>query len=67
MILLGRIRAQQGRVDEAVRLISKALAFRQRTHGNHLKTCDTMQILAQVLQLKPDYRSAMYVQPIQAT
>lgn len=59
MILLGRIRVQQGRSDEAIRLISKALAFRQQTHGNHLKTCDAMQLLAQVLQLGADHRSAM--------
>ena len=59
MILLGRIRVQQGRREEAIRLISKALAFRQQTNGNHLKTCDTMQLLAQVLQLHGDYRSAM--------
>ncbi|KAI7261945.1 hypothetical protein KC335_g10470 [Hortaea werneckii] len=59
MILLGRIRVQQGRSDDAIRLISKALAFRQRTHGNHLKTCDTMQLLAQVLQLNANYRSAI--------
>ncbi|RMY81350.1 hypothetical protein D0861_08341 [Hortaea werneckii] len=59
MILLGRIRVQQGRSDDAIRLISKALAFRQRTHGNHLKTCDTMQLLAQVLQLHTNYRSAI--------
>lgn len=58
MILLGRIRKQQNRMDEAVRLISKALAFRQQTHGNHLKTCDTMQLLAQVMQLHGDYRTA---------
>jgi hypothetical protein len=59
MILLGRIRAKQNRMDEAVRLISKALAFRQQTHGDHLKSCDTMQVLAQTLQQNADYRAAM--------
>jgi len=37
MVLLSRIRVQQGRLDEALRLASKALAFRQRLLGNRLK------------------------------
>ena len=59
MILLSRIRQEQGRIDDAVRMASKALTFRQQTHGNHLKTCDTEQLVASMLQSRGDYQSAM--------
>ncbi|KAI0199004.1 TPR-like protein [Astrocystis sublimbata] len=38
MVLLSRIRLKQGRIDDALRLASKALAFRQKLLGNRLKT-----------------------------
>ncbi|ORX98178.1 hypothetical protein BCR34DRAFT_607010 [Clohesyomyces aquaticus] len=50
MVLLSRIRVQQGRMDEALRLATKALAFRQRTCGNRLKTCDSLYDVASLMQ-----------------
>lgn len=41
MVLLSRIRRAQGRRSEALRLASKALAFRRKLLGNRLKTCDS--------------------------
>ncbi|KAJ9648289.1 hypothetical protein H2199_001142 [Coniosporium tulheliwenetii] len=38
MVLLSRIRLRQGRLDDAMRLASKALTFRQKMLGNRLKT-----------------------------
>lgn len=49
MVLLSRIRAKQGRLDDAVRLSSKALGFRQAMLGNRLKTCDAMYLVAKLL------------------
>ncbi|KAF9771704.1 hypothetical protein IL306_010649 [Fusarium sp. DS 682] len=40
MVLLSRIRLAQGRPTDALRLASKALAFRRKLLGNRLKTCD---------------------------
>ena len=59
MVLLSRIRQQQGREDEALRLSSKALAFRQELLGNGLKTCDSLYEVAAHLQLREDYDLAM--------
>ncbi|OBT77334.1 hypothetical protein VF21_03435 [Pseudogymnoascus sp. 05NY08] len=42
MVLLSRIRLAQGRLDDAMRLASKALTFRQKLQGNRLKTCDSL-------------------------
>jgi hypothetical protein len=64
MVLLGRIRQQQGRLDEALRLSSKALAFRQKLLGNRLKTCDSLYQVAVLLQLRGDLGSAMWVLPM---
>lgn len=50
MVLLSRIRVQQGRLDDAIRLSSKALAFRQSMLGNRLKTCDALYLVASQLQ-----------------
>lgn len=59
MILLGRIRQQQGKLDDALRLSFKALAFRQQLFGNRLKTCDSIYQVASLLQLRGDLSSAM--------
>lgn len=59
MVLLSRIRAQQGRLDDAIRLSSKALAFRQVMLGNRLKTCDTLYIVACQLQQRDNTATAV--------
>lgn len=59
MILLSRIRQAQGKLDDAVRMASKALTFRQHTHGESPKTCDSQQLVASMLQSRGDHRSAM--------
>ncbi len=59
MVLLARIRQRQGRLDEALRLASKALAFRQRLLGNRLKTCDSLYQVSVLLQTRGDTNAAM--------
>ena len=59
MVLLSRIRRAQGRLDDAIRLSSKALTFRQSLLGNRLKTCDSMCLTAKLLQERGDIASAM--------
>ena len=59
MVLLSRIRAKQGRLDDAVRLSSKALGFRQAMLGNRLKTCDAMYLVASLLQEQGNVATAM--------
>ncbi|RYC57267.1 hypothetical protein CHU98_g8943 [Xylaria longipes] len=59
MVLLSRIRLRQGRTDDALRLSSKALAFRQRLLGNRLKTCDSMYDVASILHLQQHTASAI--------
>ncbi|KAK4235372.1 hypothetical protein C8A03DRAFT_36778 [Achaetomium macrosporum] len=49
MVLLSRIRLAQGRSEEALRLASKALAFRRKLLGNRLKTCDSQYGVACML------------------
>ncbi|KAK4116309.1 TPR-like protein [Canariomyces notabilis] len=49
MVLLSRIRLAQGRLAEALRLASKALAFRRKLLGNRLKTCDSQYDVASML------------------
>ncbi|KAM4066810.1 tetratricopeptide repeat domain-containing protein [Hirsutella rhossiliensis] len=49
MVLLSRIRLSQGRPTEALRLASKALAFRRESLGNRLKTCDSQYDVASML------------------
>lgn len=61
MVLLSRIRQQQGKLNDALRLSSKALAFRQQLLGSRLKTCDSFYQVASLLQLRGDLSSAMYV------
>ncbi len=59
MVLLSRIRAQQGRLDDAIRLSSKALAFRQSMLGNRLKTCDALHLVASQLQRRGNIATAV--------
>lgn len=59
MVLLSRIRRSQGRVEDAVRLASKALAFRQKLLGNRLKTCDSLYDVASLLHQQGNIASAM--------
>ena len=59
MVLLSRIRAKQGRLEDAVRLSSKALGFRQATLGNRLKTCDAMYLVASLLQQQGNIATAV--------
>ncbi|KAF2477128.1 TPR-like protein [Lindgomyces ingoldianus] len=59
MVLLSRIRVQQGRLDEAFRLASKALAFRQRMCGNRLKTCDSLYDVAGLMHRQGSSASAI--------
>ena len=59
MVLLSRIRAQQGRLDDAIRLSSKALAFRQSMLGNRLKTCDALYLVASQLQQRDNIATAV--------
>ena len=49
MVLLSRIRAAQRRDDEALRLASRALAFRRSLLGAKLKTCDSLYDVAGLL------------------
>lgn len=49
MVLLSRIRRGQGKKDDALRLASKALAWRQKVHGDRYKTCDSMYDVACLL------------------
>jgi hypothetical protein len=51
MVLLSRIRLAQGRLDDALRLSSKALTFRRDLLGNQLKTCNSMYDVARMLLL----------------
>ena len=59
MVLLSRMRVQQGRLDEALRLASKALEFRQRLLGNRLKTCDSLYDVASLMHKKGNTALAM--------
>ena len=59
MVLLSRIRMKQGKSDDALRLASKALAFRQRILGNRLKTCDSLYDVACLLYERGNEASAM--------
>lgn len=59
MMLLSRIRALQNRLDDALRLASKALEVRQRLLGNGLKTCDSLYHVASLTYAQGDSDSAM--------
>jgi tetratricopeptide (TPR) repeat protein len=59
MVLLSRIRRAQGRNDDALRLASKALAWRQKVHGDRFKTCDSLYDVASLLHVQSRSASAM--------
>ena len=61
MVLLARIRRQQDRLEEALRLASKALGFRQKVLGNRLKVCDSLYQVADLLHLRGKSATAVYV------
>ncbi|KAI1362000.1 P-loop containing nucleoside triphosphate hydrolase protein [Xylaria arbuscula] len=58
MVLLSRIRRAQGRKSEALRLATKALAFRRKLLGNRLKTCDSQYDVALMLLEEDHVNSA---------
>ena len=59
MVLLSRIRRAEGRTDDALRLASKALAWRQKVHGDRYKTCDSMYDVACMLHEKGQTATAL--------
>lgn len=59
MVLLSRICRAQGRKDDALRLASKALAWRQKVHGDRFKTCDSLYDVASMLHEQNRTASAM--------
>ncbi|KJZ74929.1 hypothetical protein HIM_05660 [Hirsutella minnesotensis 3608] len=59
MVLLSRIRLAQGRSSDALRLASKALAFRRKLLGNRLKTCDSQYDVASMLLKEGHVSSAI--------
>lgn len=59
MVLLSRIRREQGKIDDALRLASKALEFRKSILGNRLKTCQSLYDVASLWHEKGDINSAM--------
>ena len=59
MVLLSRIRLCQGRLDDAMRLATKALTFRQQVLGNRLKTCDSLYEVADLLYRQGKVASAV--------
>lgn len=50
MVLLSRIRRSQDRAEDAMRIATKAVAFRRRLLGNRLTTCDAQYHAADILQ-----------------
>ena len=59
MVLLSRIRLRQGCLDDATRLASKALTFRQNMLGDRLKTCDSLYDVADLLHQQGNIASAV--------
>jgi tetratricopeptide (TPR) repeat protein len=59
MVLLSRIRLAQGRSADALRLATKALAFRRKLLGNRLKTCDAQYDVASILAMEGHTSSAV--------
>lgn len=49
MVLLSRIKFEQGLVDESLRFASKALTFRKSCLGERLKVCDSLHQVAVLL------------------
>ncbi|KAF2280328.1 uncharacterized protein EI97DRAFT_447867 [Westerdykella ornata] len=59
MVLLSRIRLQQGRLDEALKVAENALDFRRKLLGNRLKTCDSLYDVASLLHMHGNTTSAI--------
>lgn len=59
MVLLSRIRLQQNRLDDALRLASKALTFRQKLLGERLKVCDSLYDVAKLMHKQGNIASAV--------
>lgn len=63
MVLLSRIRLAQGRLDESLKLASKALTFRRQYLDERLKVCDCLYQVAGLLQTaehsSPDVSGSM--------
>ncbi|EWC47543.1 hypothetical protein DRE_03163 [Drechslerella stenobrocha 248] len=55
MVLLARIRQQQGRLEDALRLSGKALEMRQNMFGDGLRTCDSLYQVACLLHVRKDF------------
>ncbi|KAK6359412.1 hypothetical protein TWF696_000572 [Orbilia brochopaga] len=55
MVLLAKIRQKQDRLEEALRLSSKALEMRQAIFGDGLKTCDSLYQVACLLHIREDF------------
>ncbi|KAI1462266.1 TPR-like protein [Annulohypoxylon moriforme] len=61
MMLLSRIRLQQGRLDDALQLATAGHKFRQGLLGNCLKTCDSLYYVASILRLQGHRDSAITI------
>lgn len=60
MVLLSRIRSEQGGYDESLDLASKALGFRRQCLGNRLKVCDSLYQVASIHERGNNVVLAMY-------
>ena len=49
MVLIARIRLQQGRYSDALKYASKALTLRRECLGERLKVCDSLYQVANIL------------------
>jgi len=49
MVLLSRIKLEQGSLDESLRFASKALTFRKECLGERLKVCDSLHQVSVLL------------------
>lgn len=58
LVLLGRIRRRQGRLDDALHLAARALSIRQSVLGNTPKTCEAMYLIADLLHQKDKIATA---------
>lgn len=59
MVLLARIRREQDRIEEALKLAFKALRFRQDLLDNRLKVCDSLYQVADLLHLRKNLATAV--------
>lgn len=61
MVLLSRIRRAQGRRSDALRLASKALAYRKKLLGNRFAVCDSMYDVADLLSVDGNQGTALSI------